>query len=591
MASLHTFTAAPSPLVAVVAVALIHRVRPGWLAIGVAEAARAEGFHPERISRLCSRVQTAWQVALQRCSRRGRPPRQPTQQDELTLLRALLAVTTTLLAQVNLSRPTLRTLVVGAWLRLHSELPHLTQQRFCQTLALPDRTLRSWLSARAASPSSSVGTGPAPACSTPSSRRRPRRRRRPRFRFDLVVPDTQIGADTTDLSVLGVPLKLVAAQDIGGRDQALFDAVVLDDHESADHVIDVLSTALAGREGLQVITDQGTPYMAQVTREALAGLGADHAPQREGNPLGKSTVERGFGILKTIAAPLFTLSDRIAQLIPSLRDTELAKTLGHLLVATLLRAYQAGARAARTAAEQRSGLDENTWVRAAARARQQAHAEEHSKRLLLTHLHELYHFDLPITKFLRAYRHYPLAVLKQADSGLRSQLHRDDIRSLSRYFGAIVRDAFDRYQADRARRDRVDQQCSDSHAQARRAAALRRARLSDPIAWLREALCALARQWLPAEQQLLFAGDGAGLGWLRGSLQQLLVTHGHQATLDIARAVADESLRAHHDRLGHAGADAIRALGGAPKLCHDAALHQCCRGPRAGLRGTLPGAA
>ena len=296
------------------------------------------------------------------------------------------------------------------------------------------------------------------------------------------------------------------------RDQALFDAVVLDDHESSEHVVDVLEAAIAGREGLQVISDQGTPYMAHATREALAELGADHAPQREGDPLGKSTVERAFGLLKTIAAPLLKLSDRVAQLIPQLHDAELAKNVGHLLVAALLRAYQTGARAARTATDHRSGLDEDAWVRAAARSRQQAHAEERSKRLLLTHLHELYHFDLPITKFLRAYRRYPLAVLQQAESSLRSQCHRDDIRSLSRYFGAIVRDAFDRYQADRARRDHVDQQCADSHAQARRAAALRRTRLSDPIAWLREALCALAYQWLPAEQQLLFAGEGAGLG-------------------------------------------------------------------------------
>ena len=41
--------------------------------------------------------------------------------------------------------------------------------------------------------------------------------RRPRFGFDVVLPQTQIGADTTDLNAFGVPLKLVAAQDIGGR--------------------------------------------------------------------------------------------------------------------------------------------------------------------------------------------------------------------------------------------------------------------------------------------------------------------------------------------------------------------------------------
>jgi transposase InsO family protein len=560
MASLHTFAASPSPLVAVVAAALIHRVRPDWLAIGVTEAAQAEGFNPERVSRLCSRVQQAWQAALELCSRRGRPPQQPTQQDEVALLRAVLAVATTLLTQVNLGRPVLRALVVGAWLRLRSELPHLTQQRFCQALALPARTLRSWLSAQSAPPRSTPESSPAPALSTQPCKPRVRRLRRPRFRFDLVVPDTQIGADTTDLSVLGIPLKLMAAQDIGGRDRALFDSVVIDDHESAEHVVDVFTTAIAGREGLQAITDQGTPYMAKATRDALAELGVEHAPQREGDPLGKSTVERGFGILKTVAAPLLTLSDRVAQVVPALRDVELAKSLGHLLVVTLLRAYQAGARAARRATEQRSGLDEEALTGAAARAREQARAEEDSKRLLLTHLHELYHFDLPVAAFIRSYRRYPLAVLKQAESKLRSQLHRNDIRSLSRYFGAIVRDTFEHYQADRARRNHVDQQCANSVAQAQQAAALRHARLTNPVSWLRDALTALANQWLPAERRLLFGGEGAALGWLRGALHKLAHVHGPNATLDIAHAVVNQSVRAHQDRLGQSGAHAIHSL-------------------------------
>jgi transposase InsO family protein len=535
--SLHTCVAAPSPLLAVVAAAWIHRVRPGWLAIGVTEAAQAEGFNPERISRLCSRVQAGWQATLQLCSRRGRPARQPTQDDEVALLRALLAVATAVLARVNLKRPALRALLTGAWLRLRSELPGLTQQRFCQALALSGRTLRSWLSPTPPRPQSATEPTAAPTTSTEPGKPRQHRLRRPRFRFDLVVPDTQLGADTTDLSVLGVPLKLVAAQDIGGRDRALFDSVVVDDHESAEHVVDVLTAATAGREGLQAITDQGTPYMAQLTRDALAELGVEHAPQREGDPLGKSTVERGFGILKTIAAPLLALSDRVAKAVPQLCDAELAKGLG-----------------------QRCGLDEDALVRAATQARQQAHAQEQSKRLLLTHLHQLYHFDLPVTEFIRRFRHYPLEALRQAETSLRAQLHRDDIRSLSRYFGAIVRDALDKHRMDQKRKARAAQQCAQSEAQARHNAAVRHARLADPVSWLREALAALVSQWLPAERQLLFGGEGAALGWIRGALHQILSLHGCQATLDITRGLVDDCVRSHHDRLAEPGADAIRTL-------------------------------
>ena len=555
--------------------ALIHRSHPDWLAIGVAAAAQAEGLNPERVSRLCSRVQASWQAALDALSRRGRPTTQPTQADELALLRALLGVATTLLSQVNLRRPVFRALVVGAWLRLQTQVSGLTQQRFCESLALPSRTLRFWL---ATTPAPSLSNDQAPLPPAPDTKpRKPRSRpqRRPRFRFDLVVPDTQIGADTTDLSVLGVPLKLVAAQDIGGRDRALFDAVILDERESSQHVADVFAAAIAGRAGMQAITDQGTPYLAQATRDALDQMGAEHAPQREGDPLGKSTVERGFGILKTIAAPLLALSNRVATAVPPLRDPELAKPLGHLLVAALLRAYQAGARATRAAIAQRSGLDEDAMTRAAARAREDARADEDSKRLLLKHLHELYHFDLPVSRFISAYRKYPLPVLKEAESKLRQQLHRADIRSLSRYFGAIVRATLDDYRTERTRRHHAAQQDAKVNGQLNQRATLHKSRAADPTAWLREALSGLVSQWLPREQQLLFGGDGAALGWMRGALIKLLVLHGHQGTTDIAMGFMDECARTYQDRLGQNGTEAIRtllqrelsALPGTPPVC------------------------
>lgn len=557
----HSSAASPSPLFAVVAVALIHRVRPDWLAIGVTDAAKAEALNPERISRLASRVLGLWQSTLDAFSHRGRPTLEPDQNDELGRLRALLAVATTLLAQVNFRRRALRALVVGAWLRLHTELPQLTQARFCEALALPTRTLRSWLQHPASTAETLSEPEQAPTPSGPRKRSaKPRKPRRPRFRFDLVVPDTQLGADTTDLSVLGVPLKLVAAQDIGGRDESLFDQVVVDDHEHAEHVTNVLTAAIAGRQGMQVITDQGTPYMAKVTRDALEQLGAEHAPQREGDPPGKATVERGFGILKTIAAPLFALSDRAASVVPALCNVELAKGLGHLLIAALLRAYQAGSRAARLAIEQRSGVDQATLERVAERARQAARAEENSRRLLLTHMHEIYQFELPLTKFIHEYRRYPLPVLKQAESQLRSQLHRTDILSLSRYFGAIVRNEMDAYRASNARRDRFEQQCNTSDAQAAAYSRLRRARLADPVAWLREAIAGLVSQWRPREQHLLFGGEGAALGWMQAALPRIASAHGDAALVDIANGVMSDCARIHFGRLGQPGVDAIRTL-------------------------------
>ena len=561
---MHNSTTSPSPLFALTVLALLHRLRPEWVAISVSDAARCEGINPQRISRLCSRAQHAWQATLEALARRGRPCFQPTQDAEVALLKALLQVATSLLAQVNLSRPSLRALVVGAWLRLRTPPTQLTQRRFCQALALSPRTLRSWLTAQATAPEAKPTTqpGPVPATSPGTRKRKARARkpRRPRFRFDLTVPGTQLGADTTGLSVFGVPLKLMAAQDIGGRDQNLFECVLVDHHEDSERIIEVLTTALAGRTGMQVITDQGAPYMAHATQAALDALGAEQAPQREADPLGKATVERAFRTLKDIAAPLFALTDQIAAALPALHHAELARSAGRIVILALGRAYQAGARAARRAAQQRSGLDEGTLDRVAQRAREQARAEDRSKRLLLTELHRMYQFDQPLQRFIRLFRRFPLSVLQEADSNLRPQLHRNDIRSLWRYFGAIVRTRHDEYCTERERRAHLEQDCAQSAAQARQDAATHRASLADPGSWLREALDALAAQWLPEEQQLLFNGAGIGLGWMRGALRRLLLLHGHAATYDLAHGVMNDCARAHHDRLGQPGVDAIRAL-------------------------------
>jgi hypothetical protein len=149
---------------------------------------------------------------------------------ELERTRALLEVATSVLAKLGTKRRQARELVVGAWQRV-SSIAGVTQESFCAALALAPRTLRSWLTKghdRSAEPD-------------PSSQEPPKRRgrkargtRRGRFGFDVVLPDTHVAADTTDIQVLGVKLKLMATQDIGGRDVDLLDGVLADQTESAD---------------------------------------------------------------------------------------------------------------------------------------------------------------------------------------------------------------------------------------------------------------------------------------------------------------------------------------------------------------------
>jgi hypothetical protein len=555
----HDSAFAATSLLTVVCLALVHREHPEWLAVGVGEAARAVGLNHERVSRLASRAIGPFKDIVDSFTRRGRPPREragDARHAELVRLRALLTVATAALAFVPFRKPAVRVLLAGACRRLTTEIPSLTKSAFCKALSLPERTLRHWL---ACTP---VVTPTSPLPSPPHGKRK-RPPRRPRFHFDVFLPGTQVGADTTDIAAFGVPLKLVGAQDIGGRDRSLFDAVVIDTRECAGHVIDAFRAVLTDCPGAQAITDQGTPYLAGATRAALEQLEAEHAPQKEGDPCGKSTVEKGFDTLKGILDPLLGLSTKLADLVPGLRSPALAVPFTRLVVGTFLRAYQAGARATRRAIDVRGAATEETLVRAAARAREVARADDRSARLLLAHLHGIFEFHASCTRFVDRFRRYPLDVLRVAEAALRRRLlviSAPDIRDIDRYFAALVRSAFAEHRALRKARDasaalgaRLQREQSD-------VLGVRRDHIADPVRWLRDAIELLVAQWIPARREILFGGHGLGLGWLRGALDLLVTRHGETAAADITRGALDDVVRVHRDTLGPDGRDAITGL-------------------------------
>jgi len=557
-------TKSPSPLLALVALGIVARLRPTWVGVELKAAAADEHVSAERVSRLVSRAIEAFQAVLEGLTRRGRPPRDTAGDDrdaELSLTRELLLVASRVIARVSLRRAGVRTMLLGAWQRL-SALPlagKLTQTRFCQALGLSERTLRAWLKSPPA---------PAPAGTTPvaevesdpaTAPPRPRPPRRRRFDFDFVLPGTQVGADTTDLEAFGVKLKLVAAQDIGGRDQDLFDAVVVDDHESAEAASRVFQHALQDRAGAQAVTDQGTPYMAEALRAALEALGVEHAPQREGDPCGKSTVERAFRSLKDIARPLLSLTSRIAMAMPALCNGDLAKAAARLLITALLRAYQHGARAGRAASDARGGLDPDTIAERVAEAREQARATDTSARLLLAHIHDLYDIGVhrPVRRFVDSLRRYPVAVLHEAERMLQTQCHRDDIRDRASYFAALVRRAFHDHRRERERARYRRDELVRSRDAARNARARHDAFRADPTTWMRAALDMLASQWIGSEG-LLFGGVGPALGMLRAALARIVLVHG-AAARDLAKGVW-LTFAAQRQGLGPGALVAIEAL-------------------------------
>lgn len=562
MTTSHTSPPKPTPLLALICLAIVQRLRPDWLAVPLAQAARQERVNPQRLSRLATRAAGTFESLVGTLTRKGRPPADRADDDaatELALTGGLLEVATSILAHVPLRRAAVRALVVGAYLRLRCDHPRLTQKRFCETLALPSRTLRAWL-AEAPRPTDPSSPSEADDPTQRKKRRRRRRRgpRRPRFGFDVTFPDTQFAADTTDLSAFSVPLKLIAAQDVGGRDTDLLDSILVDDHECADLVVEVLTKALADVPGAQLISDQGTPYLAEKTRAALDELEVEHAVQREADPLGKATVERAFGTVKSIAAPILDLTNRVALAVPALANAVLARAATTLLLTALLRAYQAGSRAARRADDARAGVDLAELERAAQQSRERARADDRSARLLLEHIYRAYQLDGSLRAFVRAFRRFPLPVLHTAERDFAKQAHRDDIRNRKAYFAKLVRLADDahRIRLARERRDRANSERIAQHQ--RRVDAEHSAWIAEPATWLRDALDAVAAQWCDGE--LLFGGAGPATRWISDALARLSQAHGALHTADLAAGVFRAFKQDALSRIGPDGVAAVHAV-------------------------------
>jgi len=559
MNSSHNIPPRPSPLLALICLAVAHRSRPDWVALPLHQAAQQTGTSPQRLARLASRAISAFQAALDWLIRRGRPPGEPHNtrvQAELATRGALLGVATAILRQVPLRLPAIRHLACGAFERLRESQPGLSLKRYAAALGIPARTFRHWRSrARADSPAPpSLLDLPAPTDIRPV-----RGKRRPRFGFDVTLPDTQLAADTTDLEAFGVPLKLMAVQDVGGRDSDLLDGVLVDDHESASHIARLVESCLSPDGGEQLITDQGTPYLAEALRQTLDDHHVEHAPQREGDPLGKATIERAFGTVKRLARPLLDLTNRLARSIPRLTNTDLARTATHLVLTLLLRAYQAGARAARRADQARGQIDPATLVRAAHDNRERARANDRSARLLLARVHEAYGLPGSVSRFVRAFRGYPIQVLQYAERAFCAQAHRHDIAHPWAYFNAIVHRRYDEHRLEVARQ-RAAQEARDQrlkeHARWEDEAAHRRAH---PEVWVRWSLDFVACHWDSSDGQLAPRWLHLSTRALEAALDRLVELHG-PAGLDVARGVIQAFTISPPERLGPAGAQAVASV-------------------------------
>ena len=490
--------AKPSPLLALVCASVVAGFDRRWLARPVCALIPQGGPRPEQVSRIKSRVLAGLAALVAAATRRGRPKARPPSEEasRLPLTSALLSVATVLLAQsrVPTSRRDLQDRLVCAYVRLHAE-HGATKAEFCAALAIPERTFHSWCTRPPAPPVPL----PPPADQPP----RPRDRNTGRFALDVTAPGTQLGSDTTDVRVLGIDLKLTATQDLGAREQRLWEAFALDEHETANLVARVVAEAAAGREGMQHITAQGKPFLAEAAKTAYDALGLEHAPQKEGTPTEKATVERAFHTGKSALAPLLALTNRLAETFPSLRRPDLARQLGTLLFAVFLRVYIAGRR---HLGHPLDGHDPDAVRAIIEEQRDNARAEDRSVRLFLEAVHAEYAMPGSREAFVRAFRRYPLEDLQEAERRFRPYACRCVARVCDRYFAAVVRDVHEQGQRRRAADRAVRRAAADArHARAdadRRAADLN----EHPERRLHEGLDILADTWQPERRR--FAADG-----------------------------------------------------------------------------------
>jgi len=525
----------PSVLLALVCAAVVKAFDPSWLARPVAKLAEEAGVRPERISRLWRRLLAPMERLLRRASTRGRKKKPRASKAERRRIRteALLDVAREMLRLGGARKRRAQDFVVAARDRLKEE-EGISHQEFSEALGLSERTVRSWAKRGVATP---ADPEPAP----------PVEEKRPRGvgRFDLAttLPGHQVVGDTTQVTILGVPLKVVAVQDPGRRHETPWESFVVESEENQEIVLKAFQEAVGDRAGMQVIVDQGTPYMAEAVKEACEQLDLLHEPQKEGAPTEKATKERQFGVVKHFLGPLLGLTQKLAEVVPSLRNVDLARALGRLLLGTYLRVYVAA-----SAVRETNRPDDPVVLEEIARVqREKAVAEHRSKKLKLEAIFDRYGFEGSKRNFVRVHRHFAIEDIEEAERRLAKQATKQKIDNWAAYFSGILwnvqRGRVKAREREASRRLREAKERARSNAEKRDVASWHRALDEDPERRLAEGLKQIAAQYLPHRDELFNDGVGHGTQEVRRALAIFIQESGAAAAdrADVAWRIFEKS--------------------------------------------------
>ncbi|MGH6630811.1 MAG: hypothetical protein ACREB3_13870, partial [Burkholderiales bacterium] len=241
---------------------------------------------------------------------------------------------------------------------------------------------------------------------------------------------------------------------------------------------------------------------------AYDALELDYQPQKEATPTEKATLERSFGAVKQALAPLLSLTNQLAGLMPALARTELAQPLATLLFSLYLRVYRVGYQAGSSATprlESRALLND-----IATEQRERAIALARSKRLTLEAIHDAYAMEGSREAFVRAHRNHALSDIQEAERRIRRYACRCHIRCCDRYFAAVLRGIAEPARAARARQrgERIERHKHDEALGRFRAAEA--AMLTESSTLLLRGLQRLEAQWSEPINGLVAGGAGIG---------------------------------------------------------------------------------
>jgi hypothetical protein len=157
-------------------------------------------------------------------------------------------------------------------------------------------------------------------------------------------------------------------------------------------------------------------------------------------------------------------------------------------------------------------------------------------------------------------RRFPLQVLKEAERAFAAQVHRNDIKDRASYFAAITRRCYERYLTKREKEKRQQTQEQQQKHDLELAESIYASHRDNPDEWLRDALDALAAQWIPERNTLLFGGAGLGKRNLIDAIACLADIHNAQIAQDVAIGVFQKFEIDDPKSIGTNGLCAIRRL-------------------------------